>query len=107
LVWEFVRGDEVIGVFINFCDARSFYQYLGAFAPELGHLAIGKVATAEGIRSSIAAGRSYYDFTRGNEEYKYWYGAVDRLSPTVVLRSGRMRSIFAAHLGAVVARLPS
>jgi CelD/BcsL family acetyltransferase involved in cellulose biosynthesis len=107
LVWEFVHGGEVVGSFVNFCDGRAFYQYLGGFAPELGSLAIGKVATAEGIRSSIAAGRSYYDFTRGAEPYKYWYGAVDRSSPTVVLTSGRARSVLAGRLGALIPRLRS
>jgi CelD/BcsL family acetyltransferase involved in cellulose biosynthesis len=102
LVWEFVRDGEVVGSFINFCDARAFYQYLGGFEPELGQLAIGKVATAEGIRSSIAAGRSYYDFTRGSEPYKYWYGAVDRLSPTVVLTGERVRSRLAGRLAALL-----
>jgi predicted N-acyltransferase len=36
LVWEFVRDDDVVGSFVNFCDSRVFYQYLGGFAPELG-----------------------------------------------------------------------
>lgn len=105
VVWEFVRDDEVVGSFVNFCDSRAFYQYIGAFAPELGSLAIGKVATAEGIRSSIASGRSYYDFTRGDEEYKYWYGAVDQISPTVVYSSGRPRSVVATRVGAYRGRV--
>lgn len=104
VVWEFLRAGEVVGSFINFCDARTFYHYLGAFEPELSHLSLGNVATAEGIRSSIAAARSHYDFGRGSEPYKYWYGAADRLSPTVVLASGRPRSRFAGRLGAFAAR---
>jgi CelD/BcsL family acetyltransferase involved in cellulose biosynthesis len=105
LVWEFVRRGEVVGSFVNFCDGRTFYQYLGAFAPELGSLAIGKIATAEGIRSSIAARRGYYDFTRGAEDYKYWYGAQDRLSPTVVFASGGVRSVLTGRVGALRAHL--
>lgn len=105
LVWEFVRDGEVVGSYVNFCDSHVFYQYLGGFAPELGRLSIGKVATAEGIRSSIAAGRSYYDFTRGAEEYKYWYGAVDRPSPTVVLTRPGARWVRAVGLGRLAARL--
>jgi CelD/BcsL family acetyltransferase involved in cellulose biosynthesis len=107
LVWEFVRGEEVVGSFINFCDRRAFYQYLGGFAPEHGHLAIGKVATALGIRSSIAAGRSCYDFLRGDEPYKYWYGAIDRLSPTVVLTGSRVRSLVGGGVCALLPRLRS
>jgi CelD/BcsL family acetyltransferase involved in cellulose biosynthesis len=105
LVWEFIHAGEVVGSFINFCNARALYQYLGGYAPELGRLAIGKVATAEGIRSSIAAGRSYYDFMRGAEAYKYWYGAADRLSPGVVMSGGGARSALAGRLGAIVPRL--
>jgi CelD/BcsL family acetyltransferase involved in cellulose biosynthesis len=100
-VSEFVRDGEVIASFVNFCDDRAFYQYVGAFAPEFGRLALGKVATADAIRSSIVAGRTYYDFARGNEAYKYEYGAVDRLSPTVILGSRHVRSIVAGRVGAL------
>ena len=104
VVWEFLRVGQVVGSFINFCDARSFYHYLGAFDPDLSQLSIGNIATAEGIRSSIAAARSHYDFGRGQEAYKYWYGASDRLSPTVVLVSGRARSRLVGPLGVLAAR---
>jgi CelD/BcsL family acetyltransferase involved in cellulose biosynthesis len=104
VVWEFLRDCQVVGSFINFCDARSFYQYLGAFEPDLSRLSIGHIAIAEGIRSSIAAARSRYDFGRGREPYKYWYGASDRLSPTVVLASGRARSRLVGPVGALAAR---
>jgi CelD/BcsL family acetyltransferase involved in cellulose biosynthesis len=105
VVWEFSCNGELVGSFINFCDERTFYQYLGAFAPEHGRLAIGKVATAHAIRSSIAAGRTYYDFARGREDYKYWYGAVDRLSPSVLLTGSRPRSRLAGTVGAIAARI--
>jgi CelD/BcsL family acetyltransferase involved in cellulose biosynthesis len=101
LVWEFLHDGEVVGSFINFRDSRAFYQYLGGFAPELGRLAIGKVATAEGIRSSIAAGLTYYDFMRGAEPYKYWYGAADHASPGVVFSNDRVRSRLASRLTAL------
>ena len=101
LVWEFRHNDEVVGSFINFCDGGTFYQFLGAFAPEHGRLAIGKVATAEGIRSSIAAGRTYYDFARGDEDYKYWYGASDRFSAKVLFTGERARSVAVGRLGSV------
>jgi CelD/BcsL family acetyltransferase involved in cellulose biosynthesis len=105
LVWEFVRDGDVVGSFVNFCDSRAFYQYLGGFAPELGRLGIGKIATAEGIRSSIAAGRFHYDFMRGGVAYKYWYGAVDRPSTTVVVMRPGARWVRAIGLAALAARL--
>ena len=101
LVWEFVRGDQVVGSFVNFCDERAFYQYLGGYEPELGALRIGKLATAEGIRRSIDAGRARYDFGRGAEPYKYEYGAVDRFSETVVFTTAHARSRASGRLVAV------
>jgi CelD/BcsL family acetyltransferase involved in cellulose biosynthesis len=101
LVWEFVRGGQVVGSSVNLCDDRAFYPYLNAFAPELHSFGIGKIATAHGIRVSIAAGRAYYDFMRGTEPYKYWFGAVDRLSPSLVFASGSARSVVAGRYGAL------
>jgi CelD/BcsL family acetyltransferase involved in cellulose biosynthesis len=104
-VWEFLRDGDVVAVYVNFCDRRVFYHYLGGFEPELGSLGIGRIATAHGIRSSIAAGRRYYDFTRGAEPYKYSFGAADRVSPTILLTSSRARSRAALVAGLLTGRL--
>jgi CelD/BcsL family acetyltransferase involved in cellulose biosynthesis len=105
VVWEFRRHDELVGSFVNFCNARTFYQYLGGFAPEWRHLSIGKLATAEGIRASIAAGRSYYDFARGHEHQKYWFGAVDQFSAGTVFTRPALSWTRKPRLGALAARL--
>ena len=36
------------------------------------------VLTAAAIERAIDLGRAEFDFLRGNEEYKYRFGAVDR-----------------------------
>jgi CelD/BcsL family acetyltransferase involved in cellulose biosynthesis len=97
-VWEFRMGEEVVGVYLNFLDANSFYWYLGGFEPRLSKLGIGKMSIAHGIRWSIATGRRYFDFTRGDESFKYYYGAVDRHIPSLVVGNAslRSRSAFAA-----------
>jgi CelD/BcsL family acetyltransferase involved in cellulose biosynthesis len=94
--WEFHRHGRPVGSFVNFCDERTFYHYLGAFHPDARSVGIGKIATAEAIRRSIEDGRTYYDFTRGGEPYKYWFGATDRQSGSVVLPGARRRSLVAA-----------
>jgi CelD/BcsL family acetyltransferase involved in cellulose biosynthesis len=104
-VWEFLRGGDVVGSYVNFCDRRAFYQYLGGYEPELGSLGIGRLATIHGIRCSIASGRRYYDFARGGEAYKYSFGAVDHVSPTVVVTSSRARSRGALFGGLLTGRL--
>ena len=42
---------------------------------------------------------------RGAEAYKYWFGAVDRLSSTVVVPRRGARLAAAVGLGAMAARL--
>ena len=92
LVWEFRVEGRTAGMYVNFADARSFYWYLGGFDPAHAALGIGKIAIAAGIRQSIQCGRVRYDFTRGPEAYKYWYGANDRNAGSVVVGSTRARS---------------
>ena len=92
LVWEFRVAGQTAGIYVNFVDSRSFYWYLGGFDPAHAALGIGKIAIAAGIRQSIEKGRARYDFTRGPEPYKYWYGATDRQAPSIVVGSSRPRS---------------
>lgn len=92
LMWEFLHDGEVVGSYINFLDEHTFYVFLGGFDPRAASLSVGNVATAEAIRWSIASNRRYFDFTRGSEPHKYWYGAVDRYSPSFLVGNGRARS---------------
>ena len=92
LVWEFRIEGKTAGVYVNFVDATSFYWYLGGFDPAHASVGIGKIAVAAGIRQSIERGRARYDFTRGAEPYKYWYGASDRRAASIVAGSARLSS---------------
>ena len=98
-VWEFRRDGEVLGVEINLVDERRFYAWLDGYDPAAAHLGLGKIAVGEGIRSSIAAGRSYYDFMVGAESYKYWYGANDRYCGWLMLTGTSWRSRLARVAG--------
>jgi CelD/BcsL family acetyltransferase involved in cellulose biosynthesis len=92
LVWEFSVEGDIAGIYVNFMDARSFYWYLGGFDPAHASLGIGTLAIAASIRQSIERERERYDFTRGSEEYKYWFGANDRLAASIVVGNSRLRS---------------
>jgi CelD/BcsL family acetyltransferase involved in cellulose biosynthesis len=109
LVWEFRHGGEVVGTYVNFVDEAAFYWYLGGFDPRVASLGLGKIAIGHGIRTSIEQGRGRYDFARGAEPYKYWYGAVDRhLAARVVgSRSARSRLALIAARAAIEQRARS
>lgn len=92
LVWTFHVEGTIAGVYVNFADRGAFYWYLGGFDPAHAGLGLGKIAIATGIRRSIECGRERYDFTRGGEPYKYWYGASDRSAPSVLVGNATARS---------------
>jgi CelD/BcsL family acetyltransferase involved in cellulose biosynthesis len=91
-LWQVFHRDRLAGVYLNFCDKRAFYWYLGGYEPELAALGVGKIVIAATLRASIEAGREWYDFARGEDSYKYWYGAEDRLLESVLLAHGGARS---------------
>jgi CelD/BcsL family acetyltransferase involved in cellulose biosynthesis len=92
VLWEFSHDSRIAGIYLNFADAHRFYWYLGGFDPDLSALGLGKIAIGASLRASIEAGRRLYDFTRGDDAYKYWYGARDRMLASVVIGHGRARS---------------
>ena len=104
-VWEFRHDGEVVGVEINLLDATRYYSWMGAYDPGARHLGLGRVAILEGIRQSIAAGRSYYDLMVGDEDYKYSYGATDRYCRWMMVGSGRPASRAALAVGAAAGRI--
>jgi CelD/BcsL family acetyltransferase involved in cellulose biosynthesis len=90
--WEFRHGDRLVGSYIGLVDERCFYQYLGGYDPAFARFGVGKIAIGHGIRTSIEAGRTYYDFMMGGEPYKYWYGAGDRFCDSYFVSDRRLRS---------------
>jgi CelD/BcsL family acetyltransferase involved in cellulose biosynthesis len=56
---------------------NEFLLYNSGFDPEqFAHLSPGNVLTAYTIQDAIRLGRSRYDFLRGDEIYKFRFGAV-------------------------------
>ncbi len=64
-IWNFVYNNDVL-VYNSGYDSTKY----GALSP-------GIVLFAHSIQDAIAAKRRRYDFLRGNEEYKYRFGAKD------------------------------
>ncbi len=61
-----------------FHKGATTYYYLGGFEPEFARFSVGSVLTAQAIRYAIEADHATrFDFLRGNESYKYTFGAAD------------------------------
>lgn len=69
---------RIAGVFYGFAHGPSSYYYLSGFDPEFEDMSLGSLLIAEALGRAIEQQRSAFDFLRGEEPYKYRWGAVDR-----------------------------
>lgn len=75
LMFMEVDGQKAAALF-NFEYAGRVWVYNSGLDPaSFGHLSLGVVLTARAIETAIAHGNHTFDFLRGNEEYKYRFGA--------------------------------
>ncbi|MBK8901187.1 MAG: GNAT family N-acetyltransferase [Anaerolineaceae bacterium] len=77
LIFMEVRGKKAAALF-NFDYNDRIWVYNSGLDPALfGALSLGVVITAKAIEHAIENGRATFDFMRGNETYKYRFGAED------------------------------
>lgn len=62
-------------VILVFQYAGTMFNYLTAFDPELEALGLGRTLLYEAVRYSFEQKCEFWDFLRGNEPYKLWWGA--------------------------------
>jgi CelD/BcsL family acetyltransferase involved in cellulose biosynthesis len=74
------HGERVVAVFYGFAHAGTVYYYLSGYDPELERLSIGTLIVAHAIEQAVRDGATTFDFLRGAEEYKYAWGATDRVN---------------------------
>ena len=73
-------GDAVAGVYYGFQHGGNAYAYLGGFDPEMTRLSPGAQLLDYAIRAAIGEGVREFHFLRGGENYKYAWGAADRVN---------------------------
>lgn len=71
-------GAERVAGFMNFDYLGRIWAYNSGFSSQHARLSPGWVLLAYMIEWCIAQGRSVFDFMRGDEEYKYHFGAQNR-----------------------------
>lgn len=68
---------RVVAAYYGFRDAGGAYYYLGGFDPDAGALSPGTLMVADAVEAAARRGAARFDFLRGREPYKYYWGAVD------------------------------
>jgi len=74
---RFEVGGRVVFATVGFDDGVECLFYNAGVDPEARDLSPGVTGTAAYLRDRLAAGRRRFDFLRGDEAYKYEWGAVD------------------------------
>ena len=74
---EVYSGQRLIFAALAFDDGVSCYLYNAGMDPTAAELSPGVTGTAAYMRDRLEHGRRRFDFLRGNEPYKYEWGAVD------------------------------
>jgi len=72
--------DRVAAVFYGFALNGIVYYYLSGYDPALEKLSIGTLLVAHAVEQAVRDGATTFDFLRGAEEYKYAWGATDRMN---------------------------
>jgi CelD/BcsL family acetyltransferase involved in cellulose biosynthesis len=82
-------GDRRIAAGVHFDDGESFYYYNAGVDPDARDLSPGVVLIARYLELALALGRRRMDFLRGDESYKYEWGAADEpIQRLLVRRTG-------------------
>jgi len=78
-----IVNDRVISMILAFASADRVYLFNMGFEPEFRNLSPGIVTIGLDIRAAIEEKYDYYDFLRGDEDYKYRLGARERYTVRV------------------------
>lgn len=81
-------GDRRIAAGVHLDDGTRHYYYNAGVDPDARELSPGVVMVAKFVELAIAQGRRSFDFLRGDEPYKYEWGAVDEPIHRLLVRRG-------------------
>jgi CelD/BcsL family acetyltransferase involved in cellulose biosynthesis len=77
-LYALLRDDDAVAIlYVLHAKQRAFY-YIGGFEPELEHLGLGTILVGHAISEAAREGACEFDFLRGQEAYKYRWGATDQ-----------------------------
>jgi CelD/BcsL family acetyltransferase involved in cellulose biosynthesis len=82
-------GGRRIAAGVTFDDGEAVYYYNAGVDPDARDMSPGVVMVACYVQRALAVGRTRLDFMRGNEPYKYEWGAADSpIERLLVQRTG-------------------
>lgn len=80
-------GRAVVAMQINFVYDNRIWGYNSGIDPNYRELSPGVVLLGHLLEQAIAGGHAAFDFMRGDEQYKYRFGASDRFVTQVIIKN--------------------
>ncbi len=72
--------NRIVAVFYGFAHHHTVCYYLSGYDPDLEKSSPGTLIVAHAIEQAVRDGAKTFDFLRGAEEYKYAWGAKERVN---------------------------
>ena len=93
IFWD---GTTPIAAMAGFIDKKmkTFSNYNGGYDIQFEKLSPGKAMVAHSIKFAINNGYQTYDFLRGDEDYKFSFGAKKRYNKNITIRRENMKMTF-------------
>ncbi len=82
-LWTLRCDGEAVCVLLSYFYAGKYYFFIGGFAPEFSRWSVGVCLFSRVLRQAIEEGATEFDFLKGEEEYKYRFGAQNRDYKTI------------------------
>lgn len=89
---------QIIAVHFGMNDGNRFYFYIPSFDTEFGKYSIGQLLIYHLILDASKEGCQYFDFLKGEEAYKYNWGAVNKHNVEYTFTNTTLRSGFFTFL---------
>lgn len=77
--------NEVAALLLSFSFDNRIFAYMTAFDPKFDSLGFGRTLLFEAIRHAHVEGYAYWDFLRGDEPFKAWWGAKSKSRCRVII----------------------
>lgn len=77
-LWTLRCDNRPACVLLSYCYEGRYSFFIGGFEPELMRWSVGTCLFARVFQHAIEEGATEFDFLRGEEEYKYRFGAVNQ-----------------------------
>lgn len=77
-LWTLRCDRQAVCVLLNYFYQGKYYFFIGGFAPEFSRWSVGVCLFSKVLRQAIDEGATEFDFLKGEEEYKYRFGAQNR-----------------------------